>query len=758
MGRFLYKVGRSAYLYKWRFIALWLLVVVGMSIGASFLAKPPNDSLTIPGLESVQAQEEIKDKFQMETDQISLPQGSIVVRAPEGKTLEDQQVAAQVDSLIQALKDSGSLTGTEELLSPVPADAGMREQLKDQKSDADLQAISPLSPDKTTGVIEVSFDAQRADEVTEEQQQKVVAAINNNKGDLQVGYSDVIAGYEMPGMQSELIGIAVAAVVLLITFGSFVIAGMPLITAIIGVSIGLSGIGIASGLTDSVGSSTSTLATMLGLAVGIDYALFIVSRFRSELVKTVAAEQLTPKQVAAAVRGVDVDTRADAAGRTLATAGSAVVFAGLTVIIALVAVTVIGIPMLTTMTLAAAGTVAFAVLVALTLLPAILGVCGARVFAGAVPLVSAPDPERTKPTVGLHWVRMLRRRPALFLVASVAVLGVLAVPMMQLNMQLSGDATAKPGSPTRVAYDLTAEAFGGGRNDQIVALVDVAAVPADSREAAFGVAVDKLGSVEGVQNAQPVALNQAGDAAQVLITPEFGATDERTGKLLEDIRSKQSEFNGETGGRFVVTGLAPISEDVAQRLNASLVPYVLIVLVLAFLLLMVVFRSIWVPLVAAMGFALTLAATFGITVAVWQEGFAGLVTDTHALDSFLPIILIGIVFGLAMDYQVFLVSRMREGFDHGKSAGDAVSNGFKHGARVVTAAALIMISVFAAFMLIDLRLMILMGFALAVAVFLDAFIVRMTLMPAIMFLLGERAWRIPCWLDRVLPRVVIEEG
>src|SRR5699024_8965813 len=207
---------------------------------------------------------------------------------------------------------------------------------------------------------------------------------------------------------------------------------------------------------------------------------------------------------------------------------------------------------------------------------------------------------------------------------------------------------------------------------------------------------------------------------------------------------------------YGITGVTPIYDDISERLSDVLLPYIGIVLALAFIVLLLVFRSIWVPLIAALGFGLSVAATFGATVAIFQEGWLGIISDPQPILSFLPIMLIGLVFGLAMDYQIFLVTRMREGFTKGKTAGNATSNGFKHGARVVTAAALIMISVFAAFIAQDMSFIKTMGFALAIAIFFDAFIVRMTIIPATMFLLGDRAWWLPQWLDRILPNIDVE--
>ena len=304
---------------------------------------------------------------------------------------------------------------------------------------------------------------------------------------------------------------------------------------------------------------------------------------------------------------------------------------------------------------------------------------------------------------------------------------------------------------------MTSDAFGPGRNAPMIAFVDVANVAEQDRPAAFQDALTAFNETEGVENAQIVQTTDTMDAAQVLITPTTGATDPATTETLERLRDYQSEFAGSTSGEFGITGVTPIFDDISQRLQDVLLPYIAIVIGLAFIVLMLVFRSLWVPLIAALGFALSMAATFGITVAIFQDGMFGIISDPQPLLSFLPIMLIGLTFGLAMDYQVFLVTRMREGFiSRGKTAGNATANGFKHGARVVTAAALIMISVFAAFMLIDEPFIKAMGFALAVGVLIDAFVVRMTIIPATMYLLDDRAWKLPNWLDKVLPNLDIE--
>ena len=794
MATFLYRIGRSAYLHRWRFIAVWVLLIIGAGAAAATLTQPMSNNFTIEGLESVETQERIQGYFPGEEDQLEAPTGTVVMQARDGATLADPEVAAEVDAFLADLRELDALTETETLVSPVLAAGGMQQQMTEQYAaqgmpqeqiDANIAAVSPLSDDGATGTVTVTFDADGAMSVPQADKDAFTAVVDEHTGDdanIDVAYSGNVFQMSELSFVAELLGIAVAAVVLIITFGSFVAAGLPLLTGVIGVGIGIAGVYAATSFTDSITSMTPTLAVMIGLAVGIDYALFILSRFRNELVLHVGGNDLEPKELADELRGIPFKERAHLAGLAVGKAGTAVVFAGMTVIIALAALSIIGIDFLTAMAFSAAVTVAIAVLVAVTLLPAILGAVGTKVFAARAPIVKAPDPEDEKPTMGLKWVRLIRARPVAFLLAGVVLLGLAAIPATQMRLAMPSDGSATPGSPNRIAYEMIDDAFGPGRNAPMLALVEVddASAPAPgaadagsadaSAEGAagagdldpaqfpliFGGAAAHIQDIDGVVNAQVIAMSEEAPAAQILITPEVGATDERAADVLDNIRAGAGDFAEDNPATYSVTGVSPIYEDISERLSEVLIPYIAIIMVLAFLLLVVVFRSLWVPFIAALGFGLSVAATLGLTVALWQEGWGGIISDPQPLISFLPIMCIGIVFGLAMDYQVFLVTRMREGWAHGKTAGNATSNGFKHGARVVTAAALIMISVFAAFMLMDEPFIKVMGFALALAVLLDAFIVRMTIIPATMFLLGERAWKIPGWLDRILPKVDIE--
>jgi len=506
--------------------------------------------------------------------------------------------------------------------------------------------------------------------------------------------------------------------------------------AVIAIAVGVT-IVTASTRFFELSSSTTILAVMLGLAVAIDYSLFIVSRFRAEL-----AEGREPE---------------DAVGRALGTAGSAVVFAGLTVLIALTALSVVRIPFLTAMGLAAAATVLIAVLVALTLLPAILGVTKSKSFGAQVRRYS-PKREADGAIVnnGVRWARFVGRRPVAVVVLVVVVLGALAIPLKGLHLAFPTDSTSSVDTTQRKASDLMSEGFGPGREGPLLVVVDGRGISdAQDRPAAFGQVVGWAGSQEGVSNAQIVAMNNTGTGAQILVTPTTGPDDTRTETLLADLRAGQPGIESTTGTTTGVTGLTAITTDVSERLSAALPVYLAIVIGLAFILLMVVFRSILVPLTATLGFLLSVLATLGATVAVFQEGAFGLM-EGQPIVSFMPIFLIGVVFGLAMDYQVFLVTRIREAHVHGASPREAVVDGFRNSARVVAAAAVIMTSVFAAFMLQDEPIIRSMGFALAIAVLFDAFLVRMTLIPALMYLMGDKAWWLPGWLDRLLPDVDVE--
>ncbi|WP_277453084.1 MMPL family transporter [Janibacter sp. DB-40] len=746
MAHALYRLGRLAHRRWPAFLVGWLLVLVAIGGVATTIAKPMSDSFTIPGIPSEQAMELQQELFPGADDPLETPAGTVVVAAPEDERLSDPANRKAVEDLLTALREVPQAGDPEQFVNPVTADRGVTQQYlasaqengtPKEVAEANAAVVSPLSEDGRAGLIQWTFDADSVTDVEPATKDAVHAAVEDARD---AGLEAAATGSGMQGMPemgvtSELIGIGVALLVLVLTFGSLVAAGLPILTALVGVGTGALGVLGATAFFD-LSTTTPILATMLGLAVGIDYALFILSRYRTELRET--------------------GDREHAMGLAVGRAGSAVVFAGLTVIIALAALAVVNIPFLTAMGLAAAGTVLVAVLVALTLLPAILGALGRRAFAGQIRKDRIVEEGATTDNGGTRWARAIGARPVLAVLVTVLALGALAVPAKDLSLALPTDSTAAEGTSQRQAGDLIAEHFGEGQEARMAVVVDAREVE-DPRAAgaAFGEVAAELGALDGVANAQVVGVNESGQGGQVLVTPTTSASDPATEELLHEVRDRVPQLEEATGTTIGVTGLNAIQVDVSEKLQDALVPYLAVVVGLAFVLLMLVFRSVLVPLTATLGFVLSTMATLGATVLVFQEGLFGLV-DGAPLISFLPILMIGIVFGLAMDYQVFLVTRMREAYVHGESAHEAVVDGFRHGARVVTAAAVIMISVFAAFVLQPDNLIKSMGFALATAVLLDAFVVRMALIPALMYLLGDRAWAMPRWLDRLLPNVDVE--
>jgi RND superfamily putative drug exporter len=752
MAMLLYRLGKTAYR-KWPFfLAAWLIAFIAVGTVAGTLSKPMSDSFSIPGIPSEKAADMQAELFPGAKDAFDQASVKVVVAAPEGEKLADRENAAAVDALVADLDTLPQMPdrsdqGSPGPMNPVQAASAQREQFVKAAeqaggdataAEANSEALSPLSEDGRVGTITWDFDVDTVADVkpsTIDALGDALAEARTQGLIVEANGSGTTAQPEIGGA-SELIGIAVAILVLILTFGSLVAAGLPVLTAMFGVGLGLTGITAMTAFTN-IGSTTPTLATMIGLGVGIDYALFILSRYRNELDHT--------------------DDRAEAAGVAVGTAGSAVVFAGLTVLIALAALAVARIPFLTTMGIAAAGTVFIAVMVALTLLPAVLGLMKSKAFGGRVRRTHPQrDTEGRLLNNGVRWARLVGRAPVAVVLLVVVGLGTLAIPLKDLHLAFPTDSTASTETTQRKASDLIADAFGPGRDAPLLLVVDGRGLgSAAERSEAYAEVASWAGEQKGVTNAQVVAQNEKGSGAQVLVTPEYGADDTRTEDVLTALRDGQADVEQRTTTRIGVTGLTAITTDVSERLSSALPIYLMVVIGLAFLLLMLVFRSILVPLTATFGFLLSVLATLGATVAVFQEGAFGLM-EGQPIVSFMPIFLIGLVFGLAMDYQVFLVTRMREAHVHGASTYEAVIDGFRNSARVVAAAAVIMISVFAAFILIDEPIIKSMGFALAIAVFFDAFVVRMALIPALMHLLGEKAWYLPRWLDRLLPDIDVE--
>ncbi|MFD5223400.1 MMPL family transporter [Streptomyces tendae] len=736
MSTFLHRVAHWAFRRRRTVVLVWVAVLAAVFLGAANSSEAPEDSASLPGIESQQAFDLLDERFPgTEADGA---QARVVFVAPDGQQVTSMANRSAVDTLVDEVADGPQVAGA---TSPFDAHA--------------------VSEDASTAYATITYRTT-ADDLTEASKEALTEAVERARG---AGLTVEVGGSALETEPAqgigEVLGILVAAAVLLITFGSLAAAGLPLLTAVLGVGISLATItalGSALGFSSTVGE----LAMMLGLAVGIDYSLFVVSRYREERAKGYQAQE--------------------AAALAVGTAGSAVVFAGLTVVIALLGLSVVGVPTLTKMGIGSAGTVLVGVLIALTAVPALLGFWPDAVL----PRRDRQGPRRTRSRRpgrfgrnwnwnwnwnrqgstpagtartpwGVRWARFVTRRPVAVLLLTVVGLGTLAVPSLNLRMGMPG-AESKPTTTTeRRAYDALADGFGPGFNGPLTVVVDVKG--ADDPAAAVTGVSDRLADIEGIVSVSPPHFNEAKDTAVVSAVPSTGPAGEQTQDLVRTIRDERPAIESATGAEFQVTGTTALNIDVGRKMQDALVPYLAVVVGLAFLLLMVVFRSILVPVKAALGFLLSVGAALGAIVTVFQEGHgAGVfgVEETGPIMSTMPIFLVGIVFGLAMDYQVFLVSRIREAHIHGAQPDQAVVTGFRHSAQVVGAAALIMMAVFGGFMTGGESMVKMVGFGLASAVFFDAFVVRMAFVPAVLALLGKRAWWLPGRLDRLLPRVDVE--
>jgi len=549
----------------------------------------------------------------------------------------------------------------------------------------------------------------------------------------------------------------VAAVVLFLMLGTFVAAGLPVLSAILGVGIGAT-ITMSLAAVISMTSTTPTLGVMLGLAVGIDYSLFILNRHRRQLKAGMPLR----------------DSIALANG----TSGNAVFFAGLTVIIALVALNLTGIGFLGQMGDFAALSIFIGVLMAVTFTPAIISRLGMRVLSrrekrvlaelnsvtDSMPVLAEPTDGDPAPKAARAAARaksyLPARHPWLSILAATAVLVIAAIPLASMRLGLP-DGSSEPTDSTQYkAYTLATKAFGAGSNGVIIAVASLnkPATGYDALKLKADLATELVG-LKDVSSAIPAAMSKDNTKILFQVVPKTGPASASTEKLVRDMRALDSQFRSKYGAKLGVTGLVASNIDVSAKLAAALPIYLGTVLILSLLVLVLVFRSILVPLIASVGFLLSVAATMGAVVAVYQWGWLGSVFGVHdpsPVLSFLPTMLIGILFGLAMDYQLFLVSGMREAYVHGKSAKDAVVAGARSGFTVVLAAASIMIFVFGGFAFSHLTQVRPIGLGLAVGVLADAFLVRMVLVPALMTLMGKSAWWIPRWLDRILPDVDVE--
>ncbi len=718
MSSFLYRLGRACYRLRGRVLIGWTVVIVlfaglALTIGGHF-----NDTFEVPGASSTKALNQLKVTFPEAADATA----TVLITAPSGAKLEDRKVR---DAIATWSKDVEKVPMVKGVIDPY------NENIDGLISDDGASGRAMIRVEGTSSTI---TDAQR------EQLTEAAETLETTLPGAKVLIGGEIFSIHVPRITVvEALGLGVAIIVLVMTLGSLVASMMPVGTAIAGVGIGVLSVQIAAGVI-SVSSTTLMLAIMLGLAVGIDYALFIISRHRDQL-----------------ATGMEVE---ESAARAVGTAGSAVVFAGLTVVIALVGLSIAGLPFLTVMGVFGALTVAFEVLLALTLLPAFMGFAGERLRPKARK-VRKVRPTSAAAGENAHgfanwWVKLVTAWPVVTIVLVLVGIGALAYPAKDLSMALPTSGHSLPGTQDRATFDAITEKFGIGFNGPLIMTVDIVELD-DPIKALDGLKAD-VEKMPGVHMVAASTPNANVDTGMVQIIPTTGPDDPATANLVERLREREDEWRQAYDVTTAVTGFTAIQIDVTHQLQAALLPFGIFVVGLSLILLTIVFRSIWVPIKAALGYLLSVLGAFGATVLVFNKGWAKQLInlpETGPVISFLPIILMGILFGLAMDYEVFLVSRMREEFVHGNTE-RSVEDGFVHSARVVVAAGLIMFAVFAFFVPNGEGAIKPIAFSLAVGVALDAFVIRMTLVPAVMKLLGRHAWWLPKWLDARLPSLDIE--
>ncbi|MFB7883807.1 MMPL family transporter [Microbacterium sp. NPDC056057] len=790
MSTLLYALGRWTYRHPWRVLVSWLMLL-GIALGFAIPHLGGTDnSFSIPGTEAQEGIQLLDRSF----PQASGTSAQLVIVTADGDRIDEEPYTGAIGDTVAHLED---LDGVIAVTDPF-----------------NEMVTGMVSDDESAAIIRLQFDGQSTD-VSDETKEGLEQVADDLRETLPEGSQVAMGGdlfsTSVPALSLiEAVGVLIALFVLIVTFRSFAVAWFPLVSALIGVGLAIALIFVATAFV-SVSSTTPMLAIMLGLAVGIDYALFIVARHQDQVRAGVEPEE--------------------SAARATGTAGSAVVFAGITVLIALIGLGFAGIPFLTTMGIAAAVAVAIAVVVAITLTPALLGFAKHRVAGwghgrkrrgmplpgarrstdadesaaeddaetphprdGARPeetsrraraateAAETREPNHVATTDAIHatpqttpkktnrWVMLVTKHPIVTTIAVVLTLGVMAIPAASLALALPNAGQQPESSQARQAYDLTAEHFGPGSNGPLI-MTGTIVTSTDP----LGLMADLKAEIEKVPGVKEVALatpNETADTGLIQIVPETAPDDPATAQLVRDLRALAPELEDEYGVDLKVTGFTAVGIDISDRLGAALLPFGVFVVGLSLVLLMIVFRSIWVPIKAALGYLLSVMAAFGVVAAVFEWGWGAEllhVDRTGPVISFMPIILMGVLFGLAMDYEVFLVSRMREDYVHARRAAGghatrgsrdiavgAVRSGFTASARVVTAAAVIMFAVFAAFVPEGDSSIKPIALGLAVGIAVDAFLVRMTLVPAVMTLLGDKAWWMPRWLERVLPHFDIE--
>ncbi|MFC0396731.1 MMPL family transporter [Paenibacillus mendelii] len=749
MSTFLYKLGKSAYTKPWTFIISWivLLGVVLTLLGVNGIHV--SSEMKIEGTES----QKVLDQLAKELPEASGGQASIVFTAPKGERLDTADRLSSISEAVNKVYNLEYIINPIEMAAQAGAsmtDAAQGNEAAQAAATGERPPYGPLmvngvpvpgvmlASDGSVALFQFQFTVQQMS-LPESVPGSVIEAVTAvEKTGITALPSDSLMSKPSIG-STEAIGIAVAAVVLFMTLGSVVAAGLPLLTALMGVGISVGGAYAFSSMFNMT-DLTPVLALMVGLAVGIDYSLFIVNRQR----RMILEQGLSARE---------------AASRAVGTAGSAVFFAGLTVIIALCGMLVIGIGFLSAMALVAALAVLVNVLVALTLLPALLALVGERICSAKARMKSSNSVNKTRHRVAQRWVTGVAKARWLIIVGVIVILGAAALPVANMEMGIPSGATANLDTPTRQSYDAISDGFGEGFNGPLLLVAEPQGSSDTLTPETLGQLVQELQKHDNVSLVTPMGLNKTNDMVIISLIPKTGPTDAETKDLVQELRAPDSSMAQSYNVTIGVTGFTAINIDMSSKLAEVFPLYVGIIVILSLIILLLVFRSIIVPIKATVGFLLSVLATFGVTTAVYQWGWLHSLFgfDTGGpLLSFMPIMVTGILYGLAMDYQVFLVSSMRESYVHGHHGTESVIHGYDQASRVVVAAAVIMVSVFAGFIFAHDIMIKQIGFALAVGILIDAFVIRMALVPAVMSVFGDKAWWLPKWLNRMLPNLDVE--
>ncbi|MBM9448317.1 hypothetical protein BUY18_03990 [Staphylococcus cohnii] len=709
MAKFLYKLGSFVAKHKWWSVVAWVIILAAIIIPLTISSPKFDNDITMNGLQSLDTNDKIEDEFGQDSEKAQI---RAVFKSDSDNGIVKQDMTKDIKDTLKDIKDDDG----------------------DIKNISDPYDNKQISEDKSTAIADINYDVS-ATSLKEDSKDKVKDQVEKLEDEHNVQVELMGTGMESTeiGGSSELIGVIVAFVVLLITFGSFIAAGMPIISALLGLG---TGVGIISLLTYAfdIPNVTLTLAVMIGLAVGIDYALFILFRYR-QIVKS------EPNHI-------------KAIGLAVGTAGSAVIFAGVTVIIAVCGLSLVGIDFLAVMGFASAISVFVAVISALTLLPALISIFHKQIH-----------PKQTKTEfegdVDTKWSKFVVGKPLAAVLIGLIILVVAAIPINDMRLGIPDDGMKPADTTQKKAYDIVSDKFGEGYNGQIAMLVNVK----DQNDNPEALQKDlqslskDIKDMDNVKMVAPPQLSKNKDYALVAVIPDKGPNAKSTNDLVHDLRDYNDDARDKYNFKTEVSGQSVINIDMSQKLNEAIPLFAGVIVALAFVLLMVVFRSIIIPLKAVLGFVLSLVATLGFTTLIMQEGFMSElfgVDTTGPLLAFLPVITIGLLFGLAMDYEVFLMSRIHEEYSKTGNNEHAIKVGIKESGPVVVAAALIMFSVFIAFVFQDDVMIKSMGLSLAFGILFDAFIVRLLLIPALTQLFGKASWYMPAWLNRILPHVDIE--